>query len=104
MEYHQNETAKCTLCGEIEDDDHLFQCKEVIMRDAQEETITNMCSSLQKINTSPYIIKTIKTHLKHWMAGKNSPSQTHLHSNNDHHQEIIKAIRLQDKLGWTHLI
>ena len=65
MEYHQNETAECTLCGEIEDNDHLFQCKDIIMRDAQEETITNMCSSLQKINTSPYIIKTIKTHLKH---------------------------------------
>ena len=74
------------------------------MRDAQEETITNMCSSLLKIHTSPHIIKTIKIYTQQWMAEKNSPSPICLHPDNKHHQEIIKAIGQQEKIGWTHLI
>ena len=68
MEYFENENTECILCGEVEDDDYPFQCNDPIMRDSQEETITNLCSSLNKIQTSPTIIKTIKIYTQRWIS------------------------------------
>ena len=48
MKFFETENAECILCGEVEDDNHLFKCNDPIMRDAQEEIITDLCSSLEK--------------------------------------------------------
>ena len=104
MEYFENKNTECILCGEVKDNDHPFQCNDPIMRDSQEETITNLCSSLTKIQTSPTIIKTIKIYTQRWMSSSPHTPPTHLHPNIQHHQEILQATIQQEQIGWDHFI
>ena len=64
MKFFETENAECSLCRDVEDNDHPFQCNDPIMRGSQEELITDLCSSLTKIHTSSSIIKTLKIFIR----------------------------------------
>ena len=74
------------------------------MRATQEETITDLCSSITKIHTSPSIISILKIYIQKWMLNKPHTPNTQLHPNIQHHQEITLAIKQQEKIGWDHFI
>ena len=95
MNFFETENAECILCGEIEDDDHLFKCNDPIMRDAQEEIITDLCSSLAKIHISLTIIKILKIYIQKRMSSTLHTPPKQLHPNIQHHQEITLAIKQQ---------
>ena len=61
--YFETVNSECILYGEVEYDDHPFQCNDPIMKDSQEEIITDLRSSLTKIHTSLSIIRILKIYI-----------------------------------------
>ena len=104
MNLFETENAEYTSCGEVEDNNHPFKCNDPIMRDVQEEILTDLCSSLTKIHTSPSIIRILKIYIQKWMLNKPYTSTIQLHPNIQYHQEITLAIEQQEQIGWDHFI
>ena len=105
IDYEGNDNPPCPFCGYTpEDNNHPFQCKYPMMRDAQIETINNIKTALSKINTYPFITETMIHYLQQWMGHSPSATQQKPLSSSSLHKNLQTAIQHQDEIGWDNFI